>query len=123
MTKNLLLKFYFFLITFVSLAPIHLYLPGFFEHDDTDYPFFDYIPLDKVGHFIMYFVLGALISKVYPRNRRVLFLGVIYGALMEVFQYFIPYRSFELMDMLANASGIMIILALSHLQKPAQLGR
>ena len=119
MMKNILLKLYFFLITFISLAPIHLYFPGFFEHDDTGHPFFDYIPLDKVGHFIMYFVLGALIIKAYPRNQKVLFLGVIYGALMEIFQYFIPYRSFELMDMLANASGIMIILALSRLQRPA----
>ena len=121
--KNLLLKLYFLVITFISLAPIHLYFPGFFEHDDTKHRFFEFIPLDKVGHFSMYFLLGALILLAYPKNRKALFLGVIYGALMEIFQYFIPYRSFELMDMLANTSGIIAALTLFRLQKPAQLGQ
>ena len=70
--------------------------------------------LDKWTHLIMY---GAL-SSVLLIDRRlngakmqwilVTILVAALGALLEVGQYFLPYRTFEWLDMLANALGAIL---------------
>ncbi len=69
---------------------------------------------DKLVHFVMYAGLGFLcawslqaIARL-PRRRSALFavlMATAYGMVMEVVQYFLPTRSMESADVLANAIG------------------
>ena len=70
------------------------------------------LPTDKIVHFVLYgmtsiFLFRYFIKKATPG--RVFFTAValasVYGAAMEVLQYFLPYRSFSLADMAANTLG------------------
>lgn len=75
---------------------------------DIDIPF-----LDKIVHFGMYLILGALvtyefryITKYYFKYLvKILIICVLYGILIEVFQYFLPWRGFEFADMIADGLG------------------
>lgn len=64
---------------------------------------------DKFYHGLCFFILGFIADYAYPlsgftaRKYIPLFL---YGVLIEIIQYFIPYRSFSLADMLADALGL-----------------
>lgn len=67
--------------------------------------------LDKIIHFFMYFFLSFITAKtLYFKNKKRAFCyGFFYafllGILLEITQYFIPYRSFELGDILSNLLG------------------
>ena len=74
---------------------------------------------DKVNHFIAYFILTALVNLtlIYQRKSRLLFekapiativICLFYGALDEVHQLFVPGRSAETLDWVADASGTFI---------------
>lgn len=77
---------------------------------DPDWP-----GLDKAVHALLYAGLSLLAaadlknaSARHPAQRLVLgafALTIAYGLLIEVIQYFVPHRSFEFADMLANAAG------------------
>ena len=80
-------------------------------------------PNDKVNHiaaFAVYYLFGRW---AYPEARpyRLLLSGLAYGALIELIQLFIPYRSCELGDLLADAAGLAIawaaVLSYQSLQK------
>lgn len=68
---------------------------------------------DKVAHFVMYGVfafllLRALNSSGKDRSNlkiKVIIIAFSYGVMMEIVQYFIPARSFEVMDIVANGFG------------------
>ena len=77
---------------------------------------------DKVNHILAFYVLGFLADFSFPGKRfglsKVLtILG--YGLLIEVIQYFLPYRSFSLYDLAADTAGLAIywlsLPALKHL--------
>jgi VanZ family protein len=70
---------------------------------------------DKIGHAILY---GGLAGLVYTGMRRsdkqysegaLSYLPVVfasfYGLTDEVHQYFVPHRSFSVLDLVANAAG------------------
>jgi len=66
---------------------------------------------DKVDHILAFYVLGFLADFSFPGKRfglsKVLpILG--YGLLIEVIQYFLPYRSFSLYDLAADAAGLAV---------------
>lgn len=71
---------------------------------------------DKIVHFAVYFVLGLsiLISLVVDKNHWTnakiimmsIILGAIYGASDEFHQSFVPGRSVELLDWLADCLGV-----------------
>ena len=70
------------------------------------------LPADKIVHFVFYGMTSILLFRHFikkaPLNRAFytsVALASIYGAAMEVVQYFIPYRSFSLGDMAANTLG------------------
>lgn len=75
-----------------------------------DVPRFD-LPIDKIGHFTMYAILGALAGRAGWMNRRKLhwawFIagGLLLGALDELQQQFIPTRSADPLDWVADAAG------------------
>jgi VanZ family protein len=77
---------------------------------------------DKVNHILAFYVLGFLADFSFPRKKlgfsKVLpLLG--FGLFIEVIQYFLPYRSFSLYDLAADAAGLAVywlsLPALKHL--------
>lgn len=62
--------------------------------------------LDKIFHAASYAVLAFLYCRAYQKSyaARAVWI-VLYSFLMEVIQYFLPYRSFDLLDLLANSVG------------------
>lgn len=71
---------------------------------------------DKVVHASLFAVLAALAAWARDFDRRPLWPAAVgatlFGVLTEVQQHFIPSRSMELGDLLADAVGTMIGLAL-----------
>lgn len=64
---------------------------------------------DKFGHFAAYGVLAfagrwAFLSRVSWLIGFLMFLGL----LMEVTQFYLPYRDFDWRDMLANCGGVLL---------------
>jgi VanZ family protein len=75
--------------------------------------------VDKVNHFVAYFGLAVLLSLcllfqtkyelLYRKSFLMTFLIIIvYGALDEIHQIFIPGRSAEVLDWTADASGALL---------------
>jgi len=75
--------------------------------------------VDKFGHALVYaalFFSGASSLRNFSDNKQLTFnslviLSVIcflYGFSIEILQHFLPYRSFDPFDMLANAIGIIL---------------
>ena len=71
---------------------------------------------DKVAHFLLYFILGALMIKAYGRIEGLTFrkslsftliLGGVYGILLELVQIPVPGRNAEVYDVAANIIGIV----------------
>ncbi len=72
---------------------------------------------DKLGHFIAFFIFGILLRLTtshsrYPSIRDnamlvTLMIGIGYGALDEVHQMFVLYRSPSIYDFVADATGIV----------------
>jgi VanZ family protein len=77
---------------------------------------------DKVNHILAFYVLGFLADFSFPRKEfgfsKVLSL-LGFGLLIEVIQYFLPYRTFSLYDLGADAAGLAVywasLPALKHL--------
>lgn len=73
---------------------------------------------DKFNHFFSFFVLLLLFDHAYPRVEiyytKIIAL-FIYGLLIEAIQYFIPGRQFSLLDILANAIGLLAYLTVRPL--------
>jgi VanZ family protein len=64
---------------------------------------------DKVKHILAFYVLSFLADYSTPRVRFNLSKGLAvlgYGLLIEVIQYFLPYREFSLFDLAADGIGI-----------------
>ncbi len=60
---------------------------------------------DKLQHFTAFFVLALLLDFAFPHSPyrwRKLLLLVSYGLLIETVQYFLPWRSFSLLDWLVD---------------------
>jgi VanZ family protein len=70
------------------------------------------LPVDKVGHFMMYGVLGALAAwgwlraDRWPRAVIPFALAVSIGLLDELLQTMVPGRTAELGDWIADAAGV-----------------
>lgn len=74
---------------------------------------------DLTMHFIGYLVAGISISFTWPRSafwQRSLFL-LLYSIAIEIGQHFLPPRTFSLLDIAANFSGIVAGLLLFMLLK------
>ena len=65
---------------------------------------------DKLSHFLAFYTLAFLIDFSFPKNEfgyLKFFELLFYGLLIEIIQSVIPYRSFSLYDLLANATGLL----------------
>jgi len=81
--------------------------PAFWALPDDSGP--DWIELDKLLHGITFAVLALWYTGQYARGSYWLIaLGlIVYGALIEVFQSWLPYRTAESGDMTADVVGIV----------------
>ena len=94
---------------------------------ETDIP-----SLDKGVHFVEFAILGFLLSlgfflnlKTSPRTRFVwvLVIGILLGGIIEIYQYFLPARSFEILDLAADSLGILIGLLVFFFLSRTEKGR
>ncbi len=72
---------------------------------------------DKAGHFLVYGLLATLLARL-GRGPRALWLALLatsaYGASDEWHQYFVPGRSCDVMDWLADTAGGALAIACYH---------
>ncbi len=71
---------------------------------------------DKVAHILTFLLLGLLVRPAFPllMNRLQPYLWLLsYGLGIEVIQYFIPSRSFSLLDLAADAAGLLLSVVLA----------
>ena len=67
---------------------------------------------DKVHHLVAYAVLFWCLIGGYKKQQNVWVLGIlliIFSGLIEVAQSYTGYRQAELMDLLANGAGILLV--------------
>lgn len=76
---------------------------------------------DLILHFAGYVVLFTSGMIAYRNHRLTVFLFLfLYSVFIEVLQYFIPYRTFSVQDILANLSGLIIgVILWTAIMKPA----
>jgi VanZ family protein len=70
---------------------------------------------DKLIHIVVFFGFALLVDLSSSRKPFWLWKGLpllVYGIGIEVMQYFTPFRSFSLMDMIADFAGILIYFSL-----------
>ena len=68
-------------------------------------------PSDKLDHLAAYFVLALCADFAFPAAGYLLPKAAplfLYGFLMEVLQRYVPGRSSEGLDLVANASGLLL---------------
>ena len=80
----------------------------------------DKIWLDKWVHIFLFMILVTLWSKAYSNIKdthscsrkiflQIMITGIVYGIAMEIVQkYFIPFRSFDVGDIIADAIGCFV---------------
>lgn len=65
---------------------------------------------DKLNHLLAFFVLAVLADRAFPTKpfwlKALWLMG--YGMGIECVQYFLPCREFSVMDMAADAGGMLI---------------
>lgn len=73
---------------------------------------------DKLGHVLAFAYLAFVLDFSFPKTRfdltKIISL-LTYGLLLETIQYFLPYRTFSLLDMVADVLGIVIYLLMRPL--------
>ncbi len=75
---------------------------------------------DKILHFGIFAILGCLIT--YEKNNadyKTLILCTLYGIMIEIIQIFLPWRGFEIADMVCDSVGALagIIVAKRYLKR------
>ena len=115
---------FWFIISLVLLC-----LPG---SNIPKYPFLAVIHADKWVHICMFFLLCFLFcypftKSEYPLAKRqncfllIALAGIAYGTIMEFVQkYWIPGRSFELLDIAADSAGSLLALVYWRVQASRQ---
>jgi len=72
---------------------------------------------DKLLHTFAYACLMGWFAQIYRHDltRLVLVVGLILmGIAMEFIQGMVPYRQYEVLDMVANTSGVLLAWALAY---------
>lgn len=73
---------------------------------------------DKLIHIVVFFGFALLVDLSSSRRPFWLWKGLplfVYGVGIEIAQYFTPFRSFSIADMIADLSGILIYFILKLL--------
>ena len=129
------LKFFFYisvlLLIIVSLYPGSLLGLIFYEDlsmqpNLAENPFFAPFPehlyefASKINHFIFYFFVSTLGLCLYLRNHN--FQKLVYGLfflsiILEVLQFMVPRRAFEISDLFANFIGVLVAYCIIRIYK------
>ena len=114
MNKNILKLFYYF--SLIILIIIYIY-PGsiigkILYGDFAIQPnIFDHSVGTSLNHFFAFLyitLLGGIIQyKAKRLNKFILFI-IIFSIILEFFHFFIPNRSFQILDLVSNIFGIII---------------
>ena len=105
MTKNIILLFR--LSLFVALI-----LCTYLTTTSTDYSLAHKIS-DKLSHALAFLGLSLLADFSFPVSKfswQKICPLFFYGIMIECIQYFLPYRSFSLLDIFADTLGIVIYI-------------
>ena len=105
-------KFYFYLLCSIFWFIIIVYLMIFYR-SNSNYNIITFPYSDKIIHFILFFVQSMFITKTYiARNfksdklmPKIIFYFLIFCFSVELIQIYLPYRSFELLDLTSNLIG------------------
>jgi len=105
-------KFYFYLLCSIFWFIIIVYLMIFYKFN-SNYNIITFPYSDKIIHFILFFVQSMFITKTYiARNfksdklmPKIIFYFLIFCFSVELIQIYLPYRSFELLDLTSNLIG------------------
>ncbi len=63
---------------------------------------------DKLNHFIAFLVFAILLRLTYKTGYWAVFIySLLFGIFIEIVQYFLPYRSSELQDVVADLFGTL----------------
>jgi len=75
--------------------------------------------LDKALHFLCfsYLTLVTWLSRILNKDLHVYVIVLAYGILIEIVQRFLPYRSFEYLDIFADFVGIIAGLIIIKILK------
>ena len=111
--KNLSINFYRYLTLSIAWGGVIVYLLIIYSPKlglPSSFPF-----LDKVVHFILFFIQSIFITNtIYEyrnRNNRILLIvSIIFllllGVIIEIQQIYLPYRTFDIMDLISNFVGV-----------------
>ena len=68
------------------------------------------LPLDKIIHAFAYLLLAVLrgVSDRTAGILKVFLFTVAFGCILEGIQYFLPFRSFDLVDIGCNSTGALV---------------
>jgi len=88
-----------FFVTFIMLAPPEWLFSSEIEEEST------YI--DKIIHMLVYAFLVLWFSGQVRMTLSFFVIVSFYGYIIEFIQYYLPYRSFEWLDLLFNQIGIV----------------
>ena len=105
-------KFYFYFLCSVIWFIVIIYLTIFYRSTSNviSFPY-----SDKIVHFILFFVQSTFITKTYiARNfkldklmTKIIFYLLFFCFSVEFIQIYLPYRSFELLDLISNIIGLL----------------
>ena len=114
-TKPTFMKYLIWVIAEILIIFIIMILPG--NKLPAENSFTYAFKVDKIVHILLFFILGYTLllyfkksNKKYLKNKRVQIIAIIicivYGIFLEFFQkLFVPSRSFDIADILADAIG------------------
>jgi VanZ family protein len=97
------------LISFRVALVVALIITMYLATTQQEFPVIDDTN-DKVKHILAFYVLAFLTDYSAPKVSFTLSKGLTilgYGLLIEVIQYFLPYREFSLFDLAADGIGIV----------------
>ena len=112
--KNLSINFYRYLVLSIAWVFFTFYLLIIYSHKESSTISFPF--LDKVVHFILFFIQSILITNTLyeysDRNNRIILIAsiiliLLFGLIIEIQQIYLPYRTFEIMDFIANFLGVL----------------
>ncbi len=74
---------------------------------------------DKVIHFMVFFFMSFLVLMAYRKMPTVAKVSIplTYGALIEIVQYFVPYRNASIGDFAADAGGVFCFFIFTYAGK------
>ena len=120
---------YLFFFSFIILLILYLFpgsLIGYFLYGNLGkQPDFISNPIGtSINHFVFFFYL-SIIGLIFRRNQRNFihsfsFLFLI-SIVLELLQYFIPNRAFELNDLYANSAGVVLASLIVHFIKKLKI--